>query len=285
MAHHPTVVDLTPTTKTLSDVLVPSTLVTAARFSGTDKSSISSQVHQESIYDTFEYLDMLALTSPRVQVTDKVDPFISRYAVPSDLDGGDDDDDDDRDRPPDRTVRLLTWTGLMSSQWVIELLCAVMYASFHLLIQVRHHLLFFTVRLLETSSPSFGCGLTTLFRKQSRTANLETLSRRAQWVAVSAVAHRIDAVGQVDGYTILLQPEPLPTGGVTDTDDTAMAEGPESGRPGEGKDVEMTTTTTTSEGRPPAGVDLAPTPTTTATPARPGGLRRYVCAEYVDSVT
>jgi hypothetical protein len=47
-----------------------------------------------------------------------------------------------------------------------------------------------------------------LGRKLSRTKNLDSLPRQAQWLALSVSAHRTQAIGrQLDGYTILLQPQ------------------------------------------------------------------------------
>ena len=85
-------------------------------------SHISSEATQEALYDVLEYLDMLALASPRIQAINHTDPFLSRYTVP-DLQGV----RSAEDSPGIGVkIRVLSWTGLISSQWLLELICAIM---------------------------------------------------------------------------------------------------------------------------------------------------------------
>ncbi|KIW52433.1 hypothetical protein, variant [Exophiala xenobiotica] len=162
-AHHPTFQPLSPTTQTLSNILFPSTLTTSLPLSS---GSMPSEETQETVHDLFEYLDMLTLASSRVQSTDKPDPYISRYRVP---DLPNDATLDDATRAGGK-VKTITWTGLVTTQWMLELLCAII--------------------------------------KQSRTKNLDSLPRQAQWLALSVSAHKTQAAGrQLDGYTTLLQPQ------------------------------------------------------------------------------
>lgn len=65
---------------------------------------------------------MLALASPRVQITDKTDPFISQYTVPNGLECS----DVDPSPSAGQEVKILKWNGLISIQWVLELICAIM---------------------------------------------------------------------------------------------------------------------------------------------------------------
>jgi ribonuclease P/MRP protein subunit RPP40 len=76
------------------------------------------------VHDLFEYLDMLTLASPRVQSTDKTDPYISRYQVP-DLPNDAALALDDTSRAGGN-VKTVTWTGFITTQWMLELLCAIM---------------------------------------------------------------------------------------------------------------------------------------------------------------
>lgn len=81
-----------------------------------------AEEHQESLYDLLEYLDLLFLDSPRVQTTDRIDPFLSRYAVP-DL------PEMLESKTASKTahsIKILTWNGFIPSRWIIRLLCAVM---------------------------------------------------------------------------------------------------------------------------------------------------------------
>jgi ribonuclease P/MRP protein subunit RPP40 len=74
---------------------------------------------QESLYELLEYVDLLQLGSPRVQSTDQVDPFISRYSVPETSSDGE---------VETQNVRVLKWEGLISVQWMLTLLYGLMYA-------------------------------------------------------------------------------------------------------------------------------------------------------------
>lgn len=118
-AYYPTFQPLSPGTRTLSNILFPSTLTTSLPLSS---GSMPSEETQETVYDLFEYLDMLTLSSPRVQSTDTTDPYISRYQVP-DLPNDVTLDDTSR---AGGNVKTVTWTGLITTQWMLELLCAIM---------------------------------------------------------------------------------------------------------------------------------------------------------------
>lgn len=75
---------------------------------------------QESLYDLLEYIDLLQLGSPRVQSTDQVDPFISRYSVPE--------SSSERELETQK-VRVLRWEGLIHAQWMLALLYGLMYVA------------------------------------------------------------------------------------------------------------------------------------------------------------
>ncbi|KAI1616413.1 ribonuclease P [Exophiala viscosa] len=234
--YHPTMQPLQPTTHTLSNVPSPSTLTAVLPI---PPQHAPSEETQETLFDLLEYLDMLALTSPQVQTSDTTDPFISRYEVP--------DVEWDNSSQTSHNVKVVKWTGLISIQWVLELLCTVI--------------------------------------KQSRTQDLQNLTTQSQWLALSVSAHKTQVTGQTDGCTLLLQPqsgtdEQFPEDDGTDAAadtaaDTAASAEPqvesESG-PGAEKDTEMTD--------PRAGGRPQP-----QKPASRKGFQRFLCAEYVDSLT
>ncbi|KIX04683.1 uncharacterized protein Z518_05553 [Rhinocladiella mackenziei CBS 650.93] len=242
-AHHPTIHTLIPSIETLSTALTPSSLTSALCLSPT---TTPCEETQESLHELFEYVDMLALSSPRVQVADKVDPFISRYAVP-DISHGLDLDVSNR---PGQNIKALKWTGMIPTQWVLGLMYAII--------------------------------------KQSRTNNLQTLPPQYHWLALTVSAHKTQAIDQIDGYTILLQPfssRGLP-GGLQEDSETMV-----DGKPNEDVDGDLEMEGSNSGTR--AGPAILPRdqsrsqPTSSMPPsmstAPRAGFHHYLCAEYVDS--
>ncbi|KIW67570.1 hypothetical protein PV04_06810 [Phialophora macrospora] len=150
-AHHPTEQTLTCSRQELLETMTPSLLTGLSSYS----SDLSLGETQESIYEVLEYLDMVALASPRVRTTDQIDSFLSRYAVPDPSESS-------------NSVKAMTWNGLISSQWILELVCSII--------------------------------------KQSRVKNLQNLDFQQNWLAISVSSFKTQAVHQTDGYTILLQP-------------------------------------------------------------------------------
>ncbi|EHA56964.1 hypothetical protein MGG_06856 [Pyricularia oryzae 70-15] len=70
--------------------------------------------------ETYEWLSLVRLGSPRVSVGDEVDPYISQYSLP----------DGPKDQEPSPgTVSRITWRGLLAADWArslfIELLVAL----------------------------------------------------------------------------------------------------------------------------------------------------------------
>jgi ribonuclease P/MRP protein subunit RPP40 len=67
----------------------------------------------------YEWFSLIRLMSPRVEAQDSIDPFLSRYDAPTmDADG------------EAGTMRLckMSWQGLLSADWLHELLAEVMVA-------------------------------------------------------------------------------------------------------------------------------------------------------------
>ncbi|KIW82441.1 hypothetical protein Z517_05468 [Fonsecaea pedrosoi CBS 271.37] len=235
-AHHPTIHMISPATQSLTNVLTPRTLTAIS-----DEFSLPPAEAHESLYDMLEYVDMLSLASPRVQATDQAHSFLSQYQVP-DL------SDDPDSGGSEQTVKVLTWSGLIPSRWILELLCAVI--------------------------------------KHSRTELLEALPKQQQWLAISVSSHRMQAVNQVDGYTILLQParpSERPQNIHPDNSTAAMPLDTNENL-GEGlhrspnqdheDDIDMTEESTSAD--PQRNQEPLPSRT---------GFHRYLCAEYIGSLT
>jgi ribonuclease P/MRP protein subunit RPP40 len=108
-AYHPTIQALDYSKQGPVETRTPSALTDTLFKSPAN----SSEETQESVHDTLEYLDMVALASPRVQATDHVDPFISQYSVSD---------------PSESTssVRAIIWHGLIDFRWALELFCSIM---------------------------------------------------------------------------------------------------------------------------------------------------------------
>ncbi|OHW99458.1 ribonuclease p mrp protein subunit pop1 [Colletotrichum incanum] len=63
--------------------------------------------------ETYEWLSLIRLRSPRVDAGDSIDPYLSRYQVPGDADA---------DTPPHSKVCKITWQGFFTSDWVRSVL-------------------------------------------------------------------------------------------------------------------------------------------------------------------
>lgn len=57
--------------------------------------------------ETYEWLSLIRLQSPRVEAGDAIDPYLSRYRVPG-----------DGDPSPHGRVCKITWQGFFTSNWV-----------------------------------------------------------------------------------------------------------------------------------------------------------------------
>ena len=135
---HPTMCAAKKEVKSMERVLVPDRLISGQRH----------ELDEEEWWELVEWVDLVALGSPRVMENDKVDSYISRYSVP--------------EPTVTRNLKVMKWEGLMSSEWLTRLLTEVI--------------------------------------KQSR------ISKSKDWVALSVTGHATEAVGGIDGYTIVLQP-------------------------------------------------------------------------------
>lgn len=116
--------DIIPSAELLTSILVPSTLTDNFNTAQTSSTSTSLTFGaQESLYDLLEYVDLLQLGSPRVQSTDQVDPFISRYSIPEGSIEG---------KLEIQNIRVLRWEGLIPAHRMLDLLYGLMYVGYRL---------------------------------------------------------------------------------------------------------------------------------------------------------
>ncbi|KAF2869683.1 ribonuclease P 40kDa subunit-domain-containing protein [Massariosphaeria phaeospora] len=102
--YHPFIHSIAPVTTSLPNVLAPELTV----------ADLTALYDQEDSLSLLEYLNLLSLDSPRVNSTDKVDAFLSRYAVP-DFDNG----------VAEKNMVRVRWRGFISPQFVRELFLTV----------------------------------------------------------------------------------------------------------------------------------------------------------------
>ena len=76
---------------------------------------------EEYAAEVYEWLSLVRLGSPRVAVGDKIDPYLSTYAVPDGL-------DNDSDGTQEGRLCRLSWEGFLPSTWTRELLAEVILA-------------------------------------------------------------------------------------------------------------------------------------------------------------
>ncbi|KAI1071157.1 hypothetical protein LB507_009650 [Fusarium sp. FIESC RH6] len=63
--------------------------------------------------ESYEWLSLIRLASPRVKPRDSIDPYLSRYCVPG-------------DKAQETKIRKISWEGFMSTQWLHGLLMDVL---------------------------------------------------------------------------------------------------------------------------------------------------------------
>ncbi|KAN0069759.1 Ribonuclease P [Elaphomyces granulatus] len=106
--HHPQIVACTPVQTVHHDILIPPFDIRGI------EESVSDEDIQDHCNDLSEWLALVSLGSPRVQLTDLVDPYLSRYEVPY------------RDIARPSTIRSFKWHGILPSQWIMDLLIALL---------------------------------------------------------------------------------------------------------------------------------------------------------------
>lgn len=103
-AHHPLHFPVSPTITRSEAVKVPP-LTTSAADPGDPDWAL----------ETHEWLDMVALQSPRVQASDSIDPYLSRYRVP------------DVDNAETYNLVSVSWKGFIPSEWIRGLFIQLWY--------------------------------------------------------------------------------------------------------------------------------------------------------------
>ena len=186
---HPTICEAKQEVKNVEGVLVPDM---------TRRWTVMEQTDEEEWWELVEWLDLVALGSPRVVGGDQVDTYMSRYSVPQPATKG--------------NLRVLKWEGLLSSEWMTSLLIEII--------------------------------------------KLSRARKSTHWIALSATGHQTEAVGGVDGYTVLLQPGQV--GGPVEKN---------------GEDVQQQADTMDLEGKDAEVMDHEGT-----------GLQHCVCFQFIDSV-
>ena len=78
---------------------------------------LADAVFEEEAMDLLEWIDLAMLPSPRVAVGDKIDPFLSRYAVPG-MEVG---------KTKEQDVVCVSWRGFLPSGWVRDVLTLWLY--------------------------------------------------------------------------------------------------------------------------------------------------------------
>lgn len=104
---HPQSIESRPVKSRLGPVLAPplqSLMVNEA----------SERESQETLGALAEWLAMVQLNSPRVSAEDKVDPYLSRYAVP------------DFENSSTTGLISLKWSGLVSPSWTMQLFVTIL---------------------------------------------------------------------------------------------------------------------------------------------------------------
>ena len=106
--HHPLTRKSIPNTRRTDAVLVPPLDPTNAL-----KSSDDSEIWA---LETYEWLGLVSLQSPRILADDSIDSFLSRYKIP-----------DHTSRGEATNLRVLTWKGLIPATWVRSLIIELRY--------------------------------------------------------------------------------------------------------------------------------------------------------------
>lgn len=104
--HHPMAKQCSPQQKNIDRVQVPNL--------GPPHSSESVDDFEDWTLETYEWLSLVAMESPRILSEDTIDPFLSRYQVP--------------DNDPGKVLNMvtLTWTGFIPASWIMHLFISLL---------------------------------------------------------------------------------------------------------------------------------------------------------------
>ena len=101
--HHPITKTVEMRKQSMQGVAMPE--LDPAKSMGTDRD------FEEWALDTYEWLSLVGMGSPRVQIDDSIDPYLSRYQVSG---------DSDCKRNAVDMVSI-TWEGLLPKEWIRNL--------------------------------------------------------------------------------------------------------------------------------------------------------------------
>lgn len=99
--HHPVTKSCSPQKRTTERVRVPNI--------SPPLSSDSDADFEDWALETYEWLSLVALESPRILSEDTIDPFLSRYQIPH------------NDSGKALNMITLTWTGFIPALWIMHL--------------------------------------------------------------------------------------------------------------------------------------------------------------------
>lgn len=104
--HYPVTTLVSPQTRTNKAVLLPNL--------NPALSANSDDAFQDWALETYEWLSLLGIESPRILVGDSVDPFLCRYRLPCPQ-------GDSREYFDSLDMVSVTWRGLLPAQWIRNL--------------------------------------------------------------------------------------------------------------------------------------------------------------------
>ena len=105
--HHPITKTVEMRKQSMQGVAMPD--LDPAKFMDTDRE------FEEWAFDTYEWLSLVGLGSPRVLLHDSIDPYLSRYQVPG----------EPGCEKHAITMISLTWEGLLPREWIQSLFIQV----------------------------------------------------------------------------------------------------------------------------------------------------------------
>ena len=79
--------------------------------------TLASVVEEEDALDILEWLGLVSLQSPRIQVQDRIDPYLSRYSIPG------------AESAVRTEVVTIKWQGFMPGEWTRDLFVACLLVS------------------------------------------------------------------------------------------------------------------------------------------------------------
>lgn len=94
-----------------------SVLVPPLKLSASLVASGQRELYEDFATETYEWLALIRLQSPRIEPGDEVDPYLCRYQVPG-----------DSDQHQESKLCKLTWEGFLSPSWVRKTLVDLMLA-------------------------------------------------------------------------------------------------------------------------------------------------------------